>query len=80
MRFVRLGGLLIRPEDLERQKAVRKAGRVTDTYGKGEVNEVVAVSSSFSTKHTLWLIVTSNRAHLPGVVLNNQREPGTQRF
>ena len=31
-------------------------------------------------EHTLWLVVTSSRAHLPGVVLNNQREPGTQRF
>ena len=38
-----MGGLLIGPEDLERQKAGRKAGRVTDMDGKGEVDEVVAV-------------------------------------
>ena len=43
VRFACLGGLLVGLEDLERQKAARKAGRVTDTDGKGEVDEVVAV-------------------------------------
>ena len=41
--FFCFGGLLVGPEDLERQKAAWKAGRVTDTYGKGEADEVVAV-------------------------------------
>ena len=36
--------------------------------------------SSFLIEHTRWLIVTFNRAHLPGVVLKNQRKPGTRRF
>jgi len=30
-------------EDLERQKAARKAGHTTDTAGKREVDEVIAV-------------------------------------
>jgi len=42
-RFACLGGLLTGLEDLERQKAARKAGYVTDTDGKREVDEVVAV-------------------------------------
>lgn len=40
MRFACLGGLLVGLEDLERQKAARKAGRVTDTDGKEEVEDV----------------------------------------
>jgi hypothetical protein len=41
--FACLGGLLVGLEDLEKQKAAQKAGRMTDTDGKGEVDEVVAV-------------------------------------
>ena len=36
--------------------------------------------SPFLIEHTLWLAVTPNRAHFPGVVLKNQREPDTRRF
>lgn len=43
MRFACLGGLLVGLEDLERQKAARKAGHVTDTDEKGRVDEVVVV-------------------------------------
>ena len=43
MRFACLGGLLVGLEDLERQKAARRAGHAADTDGKGEVDEVVAV-------------------------------------
>ena len=43
MRFSCLGGLLIGLEDLERQKAARKAGYATDPDGKREVDEVFAV-------------------------------------
>ena len=43
VRFACLGGLLVGLEDLERQKAARKAGRVTDTDGKGEAEDDVAV-------------------------------------
>lgn len=43
MRFACLGGLLAGLEDLDKQKAARKAGHVIDTDGKGEVDEVVAV-------------------------------------
>jgi len=42
-RFSCLGGLLAGLEDLERQKAARKAGHTTDPDGKREVDEVVAV-------------------------------------
>ena len=42
MGIVCLGGLLIGLEDLERQKADRKAVRVIDMDGEGEVDEVVA--------------------------------------
>jgi hypothetical protein len=43
VRFTCLGGLLIGLDDLERQRAARKAGHVTGSDGKGEVDEVVAV-------------------------------------
>lgn len=43
VRFACLGGLLVGLEDLERQKATRKAGSVADTDGKEEVEEGVAV-------------------------------------
>ena len=43
VRFSCLGGLLIGLEDLERQKAARKAGYATDPDGKREADEVVAV-------------------------------------
>ena len=42
-RFACLGGLLVGLEDLGRQMAARKAGRVTGPDGKGEFDEVVAV-------------------------------------
>ena len=45
VRFVCLGGLLVGLEDLERQKAARKTGYVTDPDGKREVDEDVAVRS-----------------------------------
>ena len=40
-RFSCLGGLLIGLEDLEREKAARKAGHTTDPEGKQDVDEVV---------------------------------------
>lgn len=43
VRFACLGGLLVGLEDLERQKAARKAGLETNTNEKGETDEVVAV-------------------------------------
>ena len=43
MRFACLGGLLVGLEDLDKQKAARKAGHVIDTDGKGEVDEIVSV-------------------------------------
>jgi hypothetical protein len=43
VRFACLGGLLVGLEDLERQKAAREAGHVTDADGKDEVGEVVVV-------------------------------------
>ena len=43
VRFACLGGLLVGLEDLERQKAARNAGHVTDADGKDEVDEVVVV-------------------------------------
>ena len=42
-RFACLGGLLVGLEDIERQRAVQKAGHVTGTDGKGELDQVVAV-------------------------------------
>ncbi|KAF9649000.1 hypothetical protein BDM02DRAFT_3095428 [Thelephora ganbajun] len=43
VRFACLGGLLMGLEDLERQKAARKAGNMADTDEKREVDETVAV-------------------------------------
>ena len=43
VRFACLGGLLVGLEDLEKQKAARNAGLVTNADGKGEVDEVVVV-------------------------------------
>jgi len=44
VRFSCLGGLLVGLEDLEKQKAARKAGHVTNPDGKREVDKVVAVT------------------------------------
>jgi len=41
VRFSCLGGLLAGLEDLERQRAARRAGHTTDPDGKGGVDEVV---------------------------------------